>query len=112
MEINQENHTGTDIQAVIASFEWRCRGCRVLLGVGHQGRVYISFAGAQYAMPLPVEAVCRKCHAYNATTFMSVTASPLFTTMVDWPSSPVSRVVPMPSPRRPKSRPSLSMLAV
>lgn len=74
MEITRESASSPDIQAVLASFEWRCRGCDVLLGVGHQGRIYISFAGAQYAMPLPVEAVCRRCHAYNATTFMLVHA--------------------------------------
>jgi hypothetical protein len=51
-------------------FEWRCTGCELVLGVGIQDRLYISYRGGQYATQLPVEAVCRRCDAYNETTFL------------------------------------------
>jgi len=53
-----------------SEFEWRCQGCATLLGTGRQGRLFISFAGGQYATELPVEAVCSRCSCYNSTIFL------------------------------------------
>ena len=49
--------------------EWRCTGCRKLLGVLHDGRLHLRFArGHEYLVGFPATSVCRGCRKLNELT--------------------------------------------
>ena len=52
-----------------ANADWRCTGCGKLLGVRHDGRLHVRFAGGhEYFACLPAEAICRRCGTLNQAT--------------------------------------------
>lgn len=47
--------------------EWRCLECNKLLGIRRGGTLHIRVHGHDYAVSLPVEAICRGCGTFNRT---------------------------------------------
>jgi hypothetical protein len=45
--------------------DWRCRRCGCLLGIRKQGRVFLKYKAAQYAVRGDVTATCRNCAEVN-----------------------------------------------
>lgn len=71
MQTNKSKSSSRCSESTVeAAAEWRCTACNSLLGSGTRGRMYLSVGTGQYAVTLPVEAVCRRCATYNATTFV------------------------------------------
>ena len=49
-------------------YEWRCRHCRLLLGVASQGTLHVKYKEVEHRIRGACEHVCRRCGAANAIT--------------------------------------------
>lgn len=45
--------------------EWRCSGCRTLLGVERGGKLFLRYKQVQYVVVGEVIAICRTCGLAN-----------------------------------------------
>jgi hypothetical protein len=47
-------------------FEWRCRACRLLLGVASEGALHIKYKDVEHRVRGACEHQCRRCRTANA----------------------------------------------
>jgi hypothetical protein len=47
-------------------YEWRCRACRLLLGVASQGVLQVKYKDVEHRIRGACEHACRRCGATNA----------------------------------------------
>jgi hypothetical protein len=48
--------------------EWRCRGCRALLGIACAGRLHVKYRDLELRIGGVCEHLCRRCRTVNTTT--------------------------------------------